>query len=344
MTPARIIVCNTIQPFVTGGSEMFAERLTKELCRAGHQAVLVTYPFKLRKFNLECLVRACLPWQSLDLSRLADVVIALRFPTWLVQHRNKIVYLNHQLRAAYDVFNTSYGPAIKPDTLLARQYVFDCDIELGKSKKIFAVSRNVQQRLQHYNGLDSELLYHSLPLEGKYRKGPCGDYILSAGRLVSMKRFDLLIRALSFTRTSARCIIVGEGREYENLQQLIKELNLGSKVSLVGWVTAKKLTELFSGALGVFYAPVDEDYGLVSLEAFKSAKPVLTAVDSGGVLEFVTDGVNGRVLSPEPEAFAVAIDQLFQDRLLAVSLGSAGAKTVRGITWKRCIRRLEEFF
>ena len=71
-----------------------------------------------------------------------------------------------------------------------------------------------------------------------------------------------------------------------------------------GAVNDEALLELYAGALGVIYAPFDEDYGYVTLEAFLARKPVITARDSGGTLEFVVDGVNGWICDPRPDAVA----------------------------------------
>lgn len=341
---ARVIICNTIDPFVTGGSELFAARLTEELRRIGHDSLLVTFPFKPRHFEAEQLARGAAPWRSLDLTGAADVVIPLRFPTWLVEHPNKIVYLNHQLRVAYELYGTPHGPRVNERTLAAREFVRTCDAELAGARKRFAVSRNVAGRLKVFNGLDAEVLYHSLPQEGLHRAGPFGDYVLSVGRLVSMKRFDLLIRAMACTRTPVRCLIVGEGRERPQLEALIQAHDLEDRVRLLGWARPDELVDLYAGAMGVYYAPVDEDFGLVTLEAFHSGKPVMTATDSGGVLEFVQDGINGRVLPPEPSSFADVADQWYRDRSLAERLGRQGAGSVGHVSWEYCVRRLEECF
>lgn len=344
MAGARVIVCNTLEPFVTGGSELFAAKLTEQLNAAGHQALLVTFPFRPRRFDVENLERGVVPWRTLDLSGMADVVIPLRFPTWTVTHPNVVVYLNHQLRGAYELYGTPHGPKESERTLRARDFVRECDQALANVRQIFAVSRNVQKRLKHFNSLDSELLYHGLPYEGLHHPGPFGDYILAVGRLVSMKRFHLLVEAMAHTSSPVRCKIVGEGRERPAIEELIRSRQLEGKVELLGWVPNSRLIELYAGALGVFYAPVDEDYGLVTLEAFQSAKPVLTARDSGGVLEFVQDGANGRILPPEPQLFAEAIDQLCLERTLAEKMGRAGADSVRHITWQNCVSRLADFF
>lgn len=344
MARTRIILCNTMEPFVTGGSELFAAKLTEELNNAGYEAALITFPFRPGRFRREDLVTAALPWRHLDLTGQADVVIPMRFPTWLVTHPNKVVYLNHQLRAAYDLFGSPNGPKENQQTLDAKAFVEEVDARLADARKIFAVSRNVADRLKRFSGLDSEVLYHSLPYESLHRSEGYGDYILGVGRLVSMKRFDMLIRAVAQSTTPVRCLIVGEGRHRPQLERLIGELGVENRVRLLGWTSAEELVSLYAGALGVFYAPVDEDYGLVTLEAFYSARPVVTSVDSGGVLEFVSDGVNGRVLPVDPLAFSEVFDQLYLDRDEARRLGEGGFATSRQISWTECIRRLQAHF
>jgi glycosyltransferase involved in cell wall biosynthesis len=90
----------------------------------------------------------------------------------------------------------------------------------------------------------------------------------------------------------------------------------------------------------VLYPPFDEDFGYVTLEAFLSRKPVVTATDSGGPNEFVVDGVNGFVREPAPEAFADAINTLARDPRRAASLGDAGYERARLITWDGVIEKL----
>ncbi|CRK82485.1 glycosyltransferase family 4 protein [Neobacillus massiliamazoniensis] len=343
MLPKKIIVCNTIHPFMTGGSELFTNKLVEELNRAGHNAILVTMPFIL-KFNKESLEKTCKPWIDLNLSKLADVVIPLRFPTWLVNHPNKVVYLNHQLRIAYDLYDKPYGPKHSEIAFEASKYVAKMDRSLANAKKIFAVSKNVQSRLKQYSGIESELLYHSLPNEELHYPGTYGDYILSVGRLVPMKRVDLLIKAMALTKTPVRCMIVGEGADRPRLEKLIEDLNVKNKVELTGWVLPERLIDLYAHSLCSFYAPVDEDYGLVTLESFKSAKPVITTQDAGGVLEFVKHDINGWVFPEDAEMFARAMDTLYLNRELACTMGKAGLESVEHINWKNCIKRLEEYF
>jgi len=90
----------------------------------------------------------------------------------------------------------------------------------------------------------------------------------------------------------------------------------------------------------VVYAPFDEDFGYVTLEAFLAKRPVVTAADSGGPLEFVRTGVNGAVTEALPEAIAEAINGYAADRGLARSHGEAGFEVARGITWSGVVERI----
>ena len=78
--------------------------------------------------------------------------------------------------------------------------------------------------------------------------------------------------------------------------------------------------------------PFDEDFGYVTLEAFLSRKPVITATDSGGPLEFVDDGVNGSIIAPQPESLADAINRYAADRRRAAHTA------MRAMTGRRSLR------
>ena len=74
------------------------------------------------------------------------------------------------------------------------------------------------------------------------------------------------------------------------------------------------LLTLYATCGAVVFPPADEDYGYIALEAFLSRKPVVTCTDSGGPLEFVVDGENGRVVPPEADALGAAAAELLADR------------------------------
>jgi glycosyltransferase involved in cell wall biosynthesis len=135
-------------------------------------------------------------------------------------------------------------------------------------------------------------------------------------------------------------VIAGEGSVRADLETRIERHGLGDRVQLVGHVDDARMIELMAGARGILFAPFQEDYGYVTLEAFLAHKPVVTASDSGGPLEFVQDGVNGFVCDPVPEALAAAVGRLATDAGLARRLGDSGFERARLITWEGVVARL----
>jgi len=119
----------------------------------------------------------------------------------------------------------------------------------------------------------------------------------------------------------------------------------GIELKFLGRVSDEELINLYANSLAVYYAPFDEDYGYVTLEAFASKKPVITAQDSGGVLEFVKHEVNGLVVEPTIDAVGHGINKLVEDRELAKRLGLQGYKFIEssGLMthgWEHVISRL----
>jgi len=164
--------------------------------------------------------------------------------------------------------------------------------------------------------------------------------MLVVARLEPLKRIDLVIRAIAHVSSPVRLVIVGDGSLRMELQRETAALNLGHRVAFAGSLWGDPVADLYAGALGVVYAPFDEDYGYVTLEAFLAAKPVVTTTDAGGPLEFVRDGANGLVCEPEGTSLAAAIDRLAGDRSLAERLGRAGRHVAETITWDGVIEQL----
>jgi glycosyltransferase involved in cell wall biosynthesis len=211
---------------------------------------------------------------------------------------------------------------------------------LGECQRLFTNAQNTAERVRKYNGLDAQALYHPPRLAPRLFTRSYGDYVLSVGRIESVKRVDLLVRAMSHVDRPLRLVIAGDGTQRANVERLAHESGVADRVEFFGSVDDERLLELYADALAVVYPPFDEDFGYVTLEAFLARKPVITATDSGGPNEFVVDGVNGFSCLPEPEAFAQAINALNADRRRAQSLGEAGQERARGITWDGVIEKL----
>ncbi len=338
----RIAVCRPQLPFEFGGVEIFADRLVHELRERGHEADVVSVPFQT--WPNDALLTSSALWRFVDLgpngSWPADVVIATKYPSYLIQHPNKVVWLIHQFRQAYELDGTEFGQfGDSPADRSALEWVQLADrLALGQARRLFATSRNVAGRLQRSTGLEADVMPHP-PQELPFRCERYDPFVLSVGRLDRLKRVDLLLEAAA-SEPSLQVVIAGDGPERPALEARSRELGLGERARFLGRVSEEELTELYATCGAVFYAPVDEDFGMVPLEAFRSCKPVVTTPDAGGPLDVVRDGETGLVVEPEPRAIGAALAGLLGQPERARRLGETGRPISEAVTWDAAIARL----
>lgn len=344
MAAKTALVCETQVPFVRGGAELLVEQLVSELRVRGVAADRVALPFKWYPKN-EILPHAA-AWRMLDLSesngRPVDLVIATKFPTYFARHPKKVCWLVHQYRAAYELCGTEYADFEHTERDVAlRDRIMALDEEmLGECSGIYTISKTVTSRLQTYNGLTSTPLYHPPLLASRLTPGPYGSYVLSVARLERNKRVELAVGAMPHLPSDIQLVIVGDGTHRSEVERLAEETGVADRVRFAGTVADEELVRLYRDTLGIIYVPFDEDYGLATLEAFLAEKPVITAHDSGGTLEFVQDGVNGFVVAPDSGEIAAAVSRLAADRTLASAFGHNGRDLASTISWDHVIERL----
>jgi glycosyltransferase involved in cell wall biosynthesis len=336
----RIAVCAPQVPFVRGGAEIFAERLVDELRARGHEAELVTIPFKWYP-GARVLSQAFL-WRLADLEESdgtpIDLVIATKFPSYCVRHPNKVVWLLHQFRQAYELDGTELAQfGDSPEDRATRRAVQRLDkVALGEARKLYATSHNVADRLQRSTGLEAEVMPHP-PQELPYRTAPAEGFVLSVNRLDRAKRIDLLLEAAK-AEPGLRVVVTGEGPDRERLEGLAAGTN--GQVRFTGRVPDEELADLYARCSAVYYAPVDEDFGMVPFEAFLSGKPVLTTTDAGGPLEVVHDRETGLVVAPEAVEIGRACAYLLGHEDEAAAWGRAGKEVAERLSWDSAIERL----
>ena len=141
----RILVCHPQPPFMSGGAETHANGLVRALRAEGHEAEMATIPFRWAPPRE--LVHQMAMWRSLDIAEAngidVDAVVAMKFPAYLVRHPRKIVWLIHQQRTAYELWDhpefgdlsmAADGPAIR-DLVIASDR-----LALGEAERIFTNS------------------------------------------------------------------------------------------------------------------------------------------------------------------------------------------------------------
>ena len=343
MAVRRVLVCEVQVPFTTGGAEGHARSLVRELRAAGYETDLVSLPFKWYPHE-EILTHAA-AWRLLDLTesngKAVDLVIGTKFPSYFARHPNKAVWLVHQHRPAYELCGTEYSDFAHTDLdvgLRERLHTLDRAM-LSECQRHYTISANTSGRLLQFNGVQSEPLYPPPPLADRFRHDSYGSYVLSVGRLNSIKRVELAIAAMSDVDEPLRLLIAGEGEHREVLERAAADQGVTQRIEFLGRVSDEALVDLYANARAVVFSPYDEDYGYVTLEAFLARKPVITASDSGGPLEFVEHEVSGFVCDPDAPAFAAAFNAL-ADTARARELGEAGYERARTVTWDRVVERL----
>ncbi|QIE24846.1 glycosyltransferase family 4 protein [Caballeronia sp. SBC2] len=323
----KVLIVNNMAPFVWGGAEELAVNLQKNLIIAGHQSEVLRIPFQwepaTRIPQQMLMVRAFEMWN-------VDHVIALKFPAFYIRHPSKTLWLLHQYRQAYDLYDA--GQTNLPPNQLGediRTLIRNADNEtFTESKRIFTNSEVTRERLRKYNGFDATVLLPPINDPEFFVGKTTGDYIFAGGRINSMKRQNMLIEALRYAGPRVKLIIAGPAdsiADGEQLKETVARLNLQDRVKLdIRFLPRETYAEYLTNAAAVAYLPFDEDsLGYVAMEAATAGKALITTSDSGGILGLVKHRETGWVAEPSPEALADAMNAVFVDSGLTRGYGAS---------------------
>lgn len=366
----RVLIANTYVPFCFGGAEMHALSLRDALRAEGHEAEIAHIPFKW--YPPEAIPDHLMACRLLDLTEAngqpIDRLIGLRFPAYHVRHPNKALWILHQHRPAFDLWDSPQSDLLHvPGGLQMRDTIRHLEKKLlPEARLLYANSANVADRLRRFCALDAEPLYHPPPNADRYdidtaagaraqseasaqQRQATGDdaepFLFFPSRLNRLKRQDLVLKALARTRKPVRVRFAGQGDTAElaeTFRQLGRKLKVDGRVQWLGHVSEDDKRRLYASCRGVVFPPEDEDYGYITLEAMLSGKPVVTCADSGGPLEFVAHEQTGLVADPDPDALAAAFDRLWSDPGFAADAGRAGRERYRalGVSWPNVVAKL----
>ncbi|MFC6589799.1 glycosyltransferase [Sulfitobacter pacificus] len=345
----RIGVLRTQVPFVTGGAERHGANLVHALNQRGHEACEITLPFKW--YPGEVLADHIMAAKLIDVSEVeavpVDLTIGLKFPAYLANHPNRMFWVLHQHRQAYDQWELGTSDLLddpQGEALRALIHEEDRAAFASSSHPIYANSGNVAGRLQKHLDVAAQPLYHPPPNAENLRSGSYSDYLFVPGRINPSKRLELTLQALAHA-PGTRLVIAGtaENPAYQDqLIQLAAELGVAPRVTWLGAVDDATLIRHYAEARGVVFVPSDEDYGYITLEAMLSARPVITVSDAGGPLEFITDGAEGLITAPDAQALGAAFERLSGDVDAAERMGQAGQAryNAQNISWDHVVETL----
>jgi glycosyltransferase involved in cell wall biosynthesis len=342
----KVAVVTSSPPLAEGGHLVIARATVEALRESGHDAGLIVTPQNRFGRQASAYVANWLTDVGVahDGSRI-DHVISFRYPSYAVRHPRHVVWLNHRMREYYDLWDRfqatlSWKARIKERLRRAAIHRVDTYLLSRRVRRVFAQSETIQRRLQRFGRIRSEVLYPPAPPR-PYRCDGYGPGLFAVSRLTPLKRIDLLVRALAEPAAAGvRCTIAGDGEEAARIRQMIRDHGIEARVTLLGAIDAATLVSELASCRAVVFPAYEEDYGLVTVEAFASGKAVVTCRDSGGPAELVREGESGFVCDPTPASLAEAMGRLAGDRSLAERLGAGAAAASAEITWPGTVARL----
>lgn len=338
----KILVANNAAPFVRGGAELLADRLVLELRRAGHEAELLRLPLgNTPRQILEGAIAASLT----DIVNV-DRVIGLKFPAYLIPHRDVMIWLVHQFRQAYDPPPVGWPQEPELDEVVRAVRTADRRA-FAAANRVFTISPMVADRLRRSNGIAAEILMTPPHADQDYRTEEAEDFIVALGRISGSKRQVLAIQAMRHARPGYHLVVAGAPEDDATLDEVRREIadaGVEDRVRLIPrFITEEEKLDLIARCIGSVYLPIDEDsYGYVCYEAAMASKPSITATDSGGTLTLVDHGRTGLVTIPEAPALALAFDELalHRDRSRAMGENARTLALELDLSWTRVIEEL----
>lgn len=221
-------------------------------------------------------------------------------------------------------------------------------------RRVFAISEEVRARILA-GGLCPlerlEVLHPGVDLERIRPSAVSEQFFLCPGRIKWTKNVELAVQAFLAFRGGAgdrngwRLVVAG-GLDAGSRAYLDSLRALSASDPAVSYKpdpSADDLSDLYQRCSAVVFPSLNEDWGLVPLEAMAYGKPVL-AVNSGGPRESIADGKTGFLLDPTPSAFAQRMAWLVDHPEAARRMGAAGVERVRALSWDAFVSRLDDYF
>jgi len=275
----------------------------------------VQHNWLVRKFHSPLRFLAPKIWESFDLSGY-DIVISSS--GWFMCRGVKvekpsvhICYIHHPPRNLYGYATGSdlqkYWP-VRAYATFINFFLRHYDFATAQHVDYFvANSRETARRVEKFYRRDSTVIYPPVEICSPFivRHSQKKDYFLSVGRLTWAKRVDLAIEACNKLKLHLK--IVGSGKEEVYLRSIA-----GPTIEFVGGVSDEELDRLYTGARAFIFCALDEDFGIVPVEAMAHGVPVI-ALGQGGALETVVDSKTGLLFNePSVESLTTALKRFLR--------------------------------
>jgi len=201
-----------------------------------------------------------------------------------------IAYCHTPMRYAWDdchkyLREFEYSNFTKKLIPFAMNYIRMWDkISADRPNRYIANSNFIASRIKKYYNKNACVINPPVNTERFYISKDVGDYYLMVGRFLPYKRFDIVIEA--FNKLNLPLKIIGKGPEMRKLKRSSQ-----NNIEFLGYLSDAEMSKYYSKCKA-FIFPTEEDFGITSLEAMASGRPVI-AFRGGGVLETVVENKTG---------------------------------------------------
>ena len=214
-------------------------------------------------------------------------------------------YIYDQRGFYYSTYPAWASPALRALIAYHRKWY---ERAVNRMDCIVTNSFHVKKRIKTFLGLDATVVYPPCETD-KYQWIGQGNYFLSAARLDSLKRVDIIVAAFK-AMPDQQLIVVSDGPELKKIRSSAENYN---NITVLGRVSDPDYRRLMAECIATIYIPKDEDFGMTPIESMAAGKPVI-GVNQGGLVETIVHNETGLLLAADPACSEVVQAVRWLDR------------------------------
>ena len=272
--------------------------------RTQHRKYLPLFPLAIEQFNLN----------GYDLVLSSSHAVAKGVLT--NSYQLHICYCYTPMRYAWDLYHIYLKEAgllsgisgLTAKMILHKLRTWDI-ISSNRVDHFIAISNHISKRIKKTYNRDSVVIYPPVDVHLFECRSNKEDFYLTASRMVSYKRIDIIVDAFS-TMPDKKLVVIGDGPEMKKIKS-----KAGKNIEILGYQAFASLKSYMQRAKAFIFA-AEEDFGIIVVEAMACGTPVI-AFNKGGVSETVSDNNSGVLFnhqSPESVKEAVLKFESIQDK------------------------------
>jgi glycosyltransferase involved in cell wall biosynthesis len=284
-----------------------------------------------------------------------DVINAHIAPShWIRNNNTRVLWYCHTpLRDVYDLYDFRLSAKKlhqKPVYAIGAKVVRYMDKRIVKKiEKIVVNSDNTKSRVAKYLGrTDVDVLNGGVDYES-YKNNGDGKYFLCPSRISPNKRQEYAIRAFEIFKKKTpgyKLVLAGQVSTdkfyYDYYKKIVELAKRVGNVEVVKDISDAALRNYYARCTAVLYPPINEDYGLVPLEAMASRK-VIIAVNEGGPKKTITNNRTGFLVNNEEE-MAKRMETIVENPSLANKIGVNGRLLVKNVySWGKFFKEFDKY-